>query len=275
MFLFRAIGRLFRSIGYLLTGNIDMATDSMRRDPNVVRAAYDNVVSEKIKRIKQYRDAVASMIAQEEQKKATVKTLTDEVNRLERLKAGAAARARQIVDKLKKENKNDEEIKANQEYKECLAAFNDFASTLKEKLDRIAELERDIGNYTKKIADHKVQLLALMREIEKIKEEKHDAVADFITAREEREIADMLSGLQEDGTAGELARMRELRNKVKAEARVASELAGTDSRGQEEKFLQYARESVATGEFEDLVGISTAKQTETTVPAVADSKLPE
>lgn len=84
----------------------------------------------------------------------------------------------------------------------------------------------------------------------------------------------MLSGLEEDGTAADLAKLRETRVKVRAEARIASEMAGTDTRAQEAQFIQYARESVASGEFESLVGLSSGTVAEAPAPAAAD-KLPE
>jgi len=45
-----------------------------------------------------------------------------------------------------------------------VAAYNDFSSTLKEKQDHIAELEKDIAGYAKNIGDHKVQLQQLLRD---------------------------------------------------------------------------------------------------------------
>ena len=75
------------------------------------------------------------------------------------------------------------------------------------------------------------------RDLDKIKSEQSEAVADLITAREQEEIADMLSGISMDGTSAELTWMREIREKAKARSKVAQELAGTDSKSEEEKFL--------------------------------------
>ncbi len=67
--MFRAIGRYFRALGYLVTGRFDRARQSMSMSPDVVRATYDRVIEEKKKRIHQYKDAVGAMITQEERKK--------------------------------------------------------------------------------------------------------------------------------------------------------------------------------------------------------------
>lgn len=50
--------------------------------------------------------------------------------------------------------------------------------------------------------------------------------------------------------------MRDLRHKVKAEARISSELAGTDTKAQEAEFLAYARDTSATSEFDSLIGLA-------------------
>lgn len=274
--MFRAIGRWIKAVGYLLTGQIDAARRTLDMNPHVVRAKYDEIIREKMSRIHHYKQAVAGLIAQEEDKVAKVKTLTEDVERLERLKAGALAKAKQSVERLQAAGKTMEEVKADEEYKRCLAAFNDFSSTLAEKHERIAELERDVEDYRKRIGDHKVQLQALLREIDKLRAEAADAVADMITAREEREIADTLAGIAKDGTAEELQRMRQLRQEVKAEARISKELAGTDTRAQEVEFLEYARKSATSSEFDALIGLAAAAEAPAAAPKEAEKQpLPE
>ncbi|MCX5769894.1 MAG: hypothetical protein NTZ09_06430, partial [Candidatus Hydrogenedentes bacterium] len=131
-----------------------------------------------------------------------------------------------------------------------------FSSTLAEKQSRIEELEADIGDYGKRIGDHKVQLQSLLRELDKLRAEQVDAVAEVITSREEKELADTLSGIAQDGTAEELQRLRQLRQEVKAEARISRELAGTDTKVQEAEFMEFARTSQSDSEFDALIGLA-------------------
>lgn len=254
--MFKALARWLTALGYLLTGQLDSARRTLDTNPHVVRAKYDAIVQEKTGRIQQYKQAVAGLIAQQENKTAKVKALTEDVNKLEDLKAGALAKAKHRVNALQAEGRSKEDVQHDEDYMKCLTAFNDFSSTLSEKQARIEELETDIREYGNRIKEHKVQLQQLVREIDKIKAESTDAVADIITARQEKEIADAFSGIAEDGTEKELQRMRELRQEVKAEARISTELAGTDTRAQEADFLEYARKSTASNEFEALVGLS-------------------
>ena len=270
--MFRAIGRWIKAVGYLLTGQIDAARRTLDTNPHVVRAKYDEILRDKTSRIQQYKQAVAGLIAQQENKIQKIKILTDEVQRLENLKAGALAKAKQRVKQLQAEGRSTAEIQQDEDYLRCQRAYQDFISTLSEKQARIEELEGDVQEYGKRIGEHKVQLQSLLRELEELKAEQVDAVADMITAKQEKDIADTLSGIAEDGTAAELQRMRQLRQEVKAEARISKELAGTDTRAQEAEFLEYARTSESTSEFDALIGL--AEEAEAP-PPVQEVEAPE
>ena len=228
----------------------------MDTDPHVMRAKFDDIIKGKVNQIHTYKQAVATLIAQQEKKMAKVKSLTEEVQKLENLKAGALAMAKQAVAKLQGEGKTKEELHADPDYKKCLTAYNDFAATLTEKQDHIKDLENDIGEYDGSIANHKINLQQLQRDIEKLKSEAADAVADVITSKEETELADMINGISKDGMAKELQNMRDLRHEMRAEARVSREMAGTDSKQQEAQFLEYARSNTASDEFDSLLDMA-------------------
>ncbi len=254
--MFKAIGRWIKAVGYLLTGQIDSARRVLDTNPHVIKAKYDAIVEDKIERIHQYKQAVAGLIAQEEKKLSKIKQLTSEVENLERLKAGALAKAKQTVEQLKTTGVSEEEIHDDENYKKCLTAYKDFNSTLSEKQERISELEADIEGYKNNISDHKIQLQQLLRDVEKVKAEAADTVADVITAKQEKELAETFAGIAKDGTAEELQNLREMRQELKAEAKITKELAGTDTKSQEAEFLEYARQSESTSEFDALIGLA-------------------
>lgn len=251
--MFRAIGRYLRALGYLLTGRIDAMRMELSTNPNVVRATFDSIVEEKKKRIQQYKDAVGAMIAQEEKKTAELKRQSEEVAKLQKLRDGAAAMARKVVER---HGGDIEAVKRDPEYLKCQSAYKDFSSTLEEKEARCKELEDDIKAIRDSVAGHKVQLQSLLRELEKVKTEKHETVADMITAREEKELADMIAGISEDRSSQELQELRDLRHKAKATARVSREVAGLDTQRVEQEFLDYATSTAADKEFDALIGLA-------------------
>lgn len=277
--MFKAIGRWIKAVGYLLTGQIDSARRVLDTNPHVIKAKYDAIVEDKIERIHQYKQAVAGLIAQEEKKLTKIKQLTSEVENLERLKAGALAKAKQTVEQLKATGISEEAIHDDENYKKCLTAYKDFNSTLSEKQERISELEADIEGYKNNISDHKIQLQQLLRDVEKVKAEAADTVADVITAKQEKELAETFAGIAKDGTAEELQNLREMRQELKAEAKITKELAGTDTKSQEAEFLEYARQSESTSEFDALIGLASEapapKETNKEKEVKDSSALPE
>lgn len=255
--MFRAIWRLFRAIGYLFTGNIDKARKALMTNPNVMQANYDEIIEEKKNRLATYKKAVGGLIAQQEAKVEKAKSTTEEINKLEQLKAGAAAKAKSLVTKY---SGNAEAIKRDAEYVKCQAAFRDFSSTLEEKQKMIGEIEQDVQRLDTSIQTHKTSITGLLREIDRLKAEKHEAVAEIISAKEEKEIADMLSGISEDRSTKELQELREVRRQARADARISREVAGVTSRQSEDEFLNYAQVSVVDNEFDKLIGLPSPAQ---------------
>jgi chromosome segregation ATPase len=260
--MFRAIWRLMRAFGYLITGRVDAARKTLMENPHVMQANYDEIIREKTSRLSTYKKAVAGLISQQEAKVDKVKALTTEVEKHEQLKAGAAAKAKAVV---AKHGNNVEAIKNDAEYMKCQAAFRDFSSTLEEKQKMVQELEADVERLGTSIQTHKNSISSLLREIDSLKSEKHEAVAEVISAKEEQEIADILSGVSEDKTAKELQELRDVRRQARANARISREVAGVTAKQAEDEFLNYATVSVVDNEFDKLIGL----------PAPADAKMIE
>ena len=272
-----AIGRLFKSIWYMLTGRAHELSDKIMENPEAVRGAYEDIIKDKKENIQRYKGAVGQLMALLKQKQVSVQELTQEITRLEDLKKGALAKAKQVANDLQSQGVSPEEIKTDVDYTKCVAAYNDFSSTLTEKEARIGELEEDIQRAQQDIDGHKVQLETLTRDLKKIQEEQSEAVADLISSRETEEIADMLSGISKDGTNQELVRMREVRQKAKSRAEISQELAGTDANSQENEFLEAARSSETSDEFDALIfgaEQSDSVETTTTKNTDVDSELP-
>ncbi len=271
--------RFFRAIWYTLSGRAHESADKMLEDPNAVRGAYEDIIKEKMQNIQNYKSAVGQLIALVEKKKTSLKGLTEDVEKLERLKSGAIEKAKSTASDLQKDGLSDEEIKQHSEYVRCVTAYQDFASTLEEKNSHITDLEEDIERAQSDIESHKIQMQGLHRDLEKIKTEQSETVADLITAKEQEQIADMMSGISTDGTSEELTRMREIREKAKGRSVVAQELAGTDSRAEEEEFLAAAQSTAASDEFDSLIfgaqkTDAPAKTEDTVDTKESDSELP-
>lgn len=268
--MFSAISKYVRAVWYLMTFRVDKASETLRMNPGVISANYDRILKEKKARLSQYKDAISAMVAQEETKKQKLRGINEEIERLQKLKAGAAGKAKQLA---AKHNNDPVATKNDPEFMRCQAAFQDFSSTLDEKQERAAELEGDLELLIKNVSGHQTQIQSLMRDLEKLQEEKHEAVADVLSAREEEQIADMMTGLSNDRTSEELRELRELRQKAGAKARVSRELAGLDTKRAEADFMEYAQNSSANDEFDALIGLSDAAPEKETPQG--DARIPE
>lgn len=264
--MFKAIFKVLRALGYLLTGRVNKSYETLAGNSLVIGATYDSIIESKKNRLNEYQSAIAVMIASEEKKKLRLEEITKEIEKLQRLKTGALSKAKEIASKFN----NDEAVKKDAEYLKCQSAYKDFTSSLNEKEKHALELENDLKALGVDLLRHKNSLTSLVRELEKIKTEKGEAQADIISAQESKKIAQLISGISTDETSKDLEQIRDFRNQVKAEARTARELAGVENENVENEFLEYATHSEVEDEFDRLIGI-TKKEVEVLPSAVEDS----
>ncbi len=194
--------------------------DRLMENPEAVRGAYEDIIRDKQGNIQRYKNAIGQLIALVEQKKNSLKGVTDHIDKLEQMKAGAIDKKKDTANELQKAGISDEEIKQHPDYVRCVTSYNDFQSTLEEKNARVAKLEQDIERAQHDIESHKLQITGLHRDLDRIKTEQSEAVADIITARGQKDIDNMLSGISMDDTSAELARIREIREKAMERSKV-------------------------------------------------------
>lgn len=267
--MFRAIWNLFRAIGYLCTGRIDSARKALSSNPYVIEATYDKVIEEKKTNLHRYRNAIAGMIQKEEEKKSKTGNVSADIKKYEQMKAGAAAKAKEIVAKY---GGDVEKVKNDADYIKWQSAFRDFSSTLEEKRKAASELELDLNDLGRRINEHKANIQGLLRDLEKIQAEKHSTIAEVISAKEEKEIYDMLSGISMDRSNKELQELRDLGQHAKATARISREMAGLDAKATENELLAYAENAATDDEFNKLIGLSTPPKQLEMAPNTIDAE---
>lgn len=258
MFLFKAIAKLFRSIGYLLTGRTDKLRENLDRDPVVIKAKFERIVGAKGERINQFMEAMGTIVAQQEKRQLEKERLLGEIQKNEQLKNGAAALLKKRLGELKKEKSDitKEEAQQDVKYRELAAKFNDVGSTQAEQKKNLQNVEEAIVFGQKRIEELTIQLKQLKAEIEKIKAESAETIADVITSTQERELNKMLAGLaQGDTTSEELQEMRDMRAQLRGEAKVSRIAAGTENAAVEAELLAMAEASVSNKELEEMIGI--------------------
>lgn len=259
--MFRAFGRFLRTLGHKISGIFGRKTEKLMRDADTIKGAYSDVIKEKTNRINQYMSAVGEMIAQNQRRVSRIEKLSSEVERLERVKAGALAKAKSMMEQGK--TAEDAEVV------KLKAAYADASSTLDEKKESIAELEQEIENTKDGINSHRVQLQTMQREIAKLKTESSEAVADVKAAEAEQSIANTIAGISDDTTDETLEMLRNARDNAKGKAEVARQVAGTDAMALEAELEAFGASSAGADEFDALLGSNDAAEV-----SVSDGDVP-
>jgi phage shock protein A len=265
------MGRYLRALWYLVTGRFKRAADALAENQYVMEATYDKSIEKGTDRLQTVKKNVASLIRINEDKKAKLNAKTEAQKYQDKVKAGALAMAKNRAATLQAAGKTPEQIKADPEYLKCQGGYAAADAEWKKLDGEIDGLEKEIEEKAGQIEKYKVELQNMQRGIESLKEEKVEAVADVAVAKQERDIADALNGISADTTAQDLASVREARKRVKAEATVSRELAGTNAKVADNDFANYADKAGANDEFANLIGL---EQKAAPTPD-APSKLPE
>lgn len=272
--MFSAIMRLFRSIGALFTGNVNNASKNIIKDPRAAEAVYDKNIEGKRKQISALKEAVARLMANNETKITKIKKLNADLEKLEKLKAGSVQATKKIIAKY---GSDKSKFQSDPDYVKYKASFVDYSRTIEEKTDHVNDLEDEIKSGRDIIAKQKANLQSLMRETDKLKDEKNATIADLISAKEQKEIADMFSGISVDNNSKDIEDLREARNTAKQNAKISNELAGLDINLQEQELLDMANSVEIDSEFDALLGIAeeTEQPKETQQTEELADKLPE
>ncbi len=163
---------------------------------DAVRQVFEDIINDKRNNIQRYKQAIGHLIALVEQKKNSLKSIIDDLDKLEQMKMAVTAESKNISLELKESGLSDSEIEQHPDYARCINSFNDFDSTVNEKNVRVDELEQDIERAKQDIEYHKSNITQLHRDVEKIKTEQSEAIADLITAREKGKINEVLSDIK-------------------------------------------------------------------------------
>lgn len=253
--------RYLRALWYYCTGRVDAARRVLSKNPYVVRSTYDNAIEKAKKNIGELSNAYGQLTAQGAQKSARLKELNEEYNKVQAIKTGAVNKAKEIKNTLVAQGNTEESVKTNPEYIQCLKTYQDYDARSLEVSNQVKQLEVELQEHQKRSEEFKNSLMIQKRNIEKLKSEKEETVADIIMADEEKKLNQMLAGVSTDSSDKDLEEMRELRQTIKAEAKVSRELAGTEVKSVENDYLKYANNEKISIDFNNLVGLGSQEVT--------------
>lgn len=233
---FRSLLRFIGAIFGQAEGGTERATDMLlTSSPDAIRNQFRKTREDSIRDYNQMRDAVAELCKIRDSKVVEMNELTNSSKQADSMMLGA-------IESFKKTS--------DERYKEAYARF----AADKEKFEsRLDELETEVAQQDKMIESYKGRLMSLQKDIEDLKKEEAETVADIVSSRKINELNDKLQGLSQDAQSKNLEAIREARNKAKSVAKLSNELSGTDQKEFEKKILASGKASKHLAAFEEAV----------------------
>ncbi|MCI0470507.1 MAG: hypothetical protein L0Y73_02500 [Candidatus Aminicenantes bacterium] len=241
--IFRAILRYFRFWNWKKArGIIKAADEQFTGSVDGISAAFD---IQKDKMVAQYhglRDAISEVEAVMEDKRSRLEDLNKEEEELLRKREGALAKA--------EEAKAANETKA---YEKHANAFERFQVRIDEIEQIQARLQQDIKDTSETMSKYMLQLQTFQAEIQKLPQQKAEAIADYVSSKKIVELNDRLQGLETSLDRGPISAVLEANKKLTAQARISEKLAETDVKLQDKEYEAAGRESTARNKMEQMM----------------------
>ena len=194
--------------------------------------AFDLQQDTMVKQYQELRNAIAEVEAVLEDKRQRFEKFNDEEEDLIVKRDGALTRAEQA------QGAGDEGA-----YAQHASAYERFDTRIEEIEALQARLEEEIKETEQTMKKYLLQLSEMQAEVQKMPQQKSEAIADFVTSTKILELNDRLSGIQTSMDRGPLDAVLEANKKLTAKARISEKIAGTDVRLQDQDYARAGRAS--------------------------------
>lgn len=229
-------------------GIIDAADRQFTGSVDGISAAFDIHQDQLITQFNGLRDAIAEVEAVLEDKRQRLASLNEEETDLLRKREGALSLAEQA------------EGKDPATYEQHAAAFERFQNRIDEIEQLQARLEADVGDASKTMDKHMLQLQDMQAEIERLPQKKSEAIADHVSAKQIIALNDRLRGLETSVDRGPIAAVLDANRQLSAKARITEKLSGADVRVQEKEYARVGRDATTRGKLKDMLAARKAER---------------
>jgi phage shock protein A len=234
-------GKLWARIrGFFIGAGDDIVSSS----PEAIRATYATAIDDSKRRYKEMEKAVAMLAVQREKTELGLKDLDKEEEDLQRRLEGALASAESEPD--------------NAAHREAGARYLSRMKEIDEKQARLAE---ELETQVKKVEDYKVRLRSFSAEIDRLKKEQGEMVAEFVSTQQILALEDRLRGLGETAVDESLTAIRDKVTGMRARAKIAAEMRGATLETHDQAYERLGAEKAAKAHFDELLKARTEAKT--------------
>jgi len=241
--IFRAILRYFRFWNWKKArGIIKAADEQFTGSVDGISAAFDIQKDKMVTQFHGLRDAIAEVENILEDKRSRLEDLNKEEEDLLRKREGALAKA--------EEAKEANDMKA---YEKHANAFERFQVRIDEIEVTQARLQQEVAETSQTMEKYMLQLQDFQAEIEKMPQQKAEAIADYVSSKKIIELNDRLQGLETSLDRGPISAVLDANKKLTAKARISEKLAKADVKLQDKEYEKAGRESTARSKMDQML----------------------
>lgn len=241
--IFRAILRYFRFWNWKKArGIIKAADEQFTGSVDGISAAFDIQKDKMVSQFHGLRDAIAEVEAILEDKRSRLEDLNNEEEDLLRKREGALAKAEAA-----------KEANDTAAYEKHANAFERFQVRIDEIELTQARLQQDVADTSQTMDKYMLQLQDFQAEIEKMPQQKAEAIADYVSSKKIIELNDRLQGLETSLDRGPISAVLETNKKLTAKAHISEKLAKADVKLQDKEYEKAGRESTARSKMEQML----------------------
>jgi phage shock protein A len=231
-------GKLWAVIrGIFIRAGDDLVSSS----PEAIRATYATAIDDAKRRYKEMEKAVALLAAQRQKTEMTLKDLANEEAELNSKLEGSLVAA--------------ESDPTDFSHKE---AGTRYLTRIQEIDEKQAKLAGELDSQSARVEEYKTKLRTFMDEINKLKREQGEMVAEYISAQQVVQLEDRLKGLGESAVDESLVAIREKVSTLQARAQISAEMRGATVTTQDQTYERLGKEREVSSKFDDLLKARTA-----------------
>ncbi len=226
-------GKLWQQIrGIFIRAGDDLVSGS----PEAIRASYASAIDDTKRRYRDLQEAVALLAHQREKTASRLKALDDEEKDVQKKLEGSLTLA-----------ESEPDILAHRE------AGSRYLQRLQDLEDKQGELADELDAQGNRVEEYMAKLRTFMSQIDKLKKEQGEMVAEFVSSRQVLQLENRLKGLGETAIDESLVAIRDKIGQLKAQARIASEMREGTTTAQDETYERVGAEKLAESRFDDLL----------------------
>ena len=174
-----SITRYLKNIWLAFMGRTHKQSNQIAVKIEEVRNAYEVIIQAKQVSVQRWKEVIGQSLGLIEQKKGSLTTTKNDIVTLKKMIEGTENKIQNISTKLNEEDLSDDEIEQHPDYIRAKHSKDDFNTSLAEKNARVAQIEHDIKQLLTQIEYNKYQLTVLHRDIDKLKRQQSDTIADL------------------------------------------------------------------------------------------------